>query len=87
MRWPPGRHDRRLGQREAAQAVVVAAHRDHGRDPSEVVEHRGDAQVAGVEDQVAAVERREDGIGERVDELADVGVGDHADARAPPQQR
>jgi hypothetical protein len=38
-----------------------------------------------VEDQVAALERREHPLGELVEELADVGVGDDADP--PGQQR
>jgi hypothetical protein len=37
-----------------------------------------------VEDQVTALQRLEHPLGERVEELADVGVGDDADA---PQQR
>ena len=77
------------GQGQAAEPVVVAAHRHHRRHGAEVVEHRGDAQVARVEDQVAAREGLEGPGGEGVDELADVGVGDHAHPgrRGGAQQR
>ncbi len=52
------RHDHGgLGQGQAVEPVVVAAHRHHRRHPLEVVEHRQHAEVAGVEDQVAALER------------------------------
>ncbi len=68
-------------QLQAAQAVVVAAHRHHRGEGAEVVENRGDAEVARVEDQVAALERRQHRVGQRLHELADVRVGDDADAR------
>jgi len=76
------RHDdRRLGEREPVEPVVVAAHGHHRGDPCQVVQHRHDAEVAGVEDQVAALECLEHGLGEDVEVLADVRVGDHPDAR------
>ena len=58
---------------------MVAAHRDHRRDGLQVLEHRGHAQVAGVEHQVAALERLQHAVRQRVEVLADVAVGDDAD--------
>ena len=72
-------HDGDVGQPQAAEAVVVAAHRDHRRDGLQVLEHRRHAQVAGVQHQVAAVERLEHARRQRVEVLADVAVGDDAD--------
>ena len=84
---PPASGDdhRGLGQLQPLQAVVVAAHGDDRRDGLEVLEHRGDAQVAGVEDQVAALERLQDAVRQRVEVLADVAVGDDADPARPPR--
>ena len=66
---------------------MVAAHRDHRGDDLEVVQHRRHAQVPGVQDQVAAVEGLQHALRERVEVLADVGVGHHPDAARPGQQR
>jgi hypothetical protein len=62
---------------------VVAAHGDHRGDGLEVLQHRGDGQVARVQDELAALERLEHPLGQRVDVLADVAVGDDADAPRP----
>ena len=84
MRRPPATTTAVSGSSRPAEAVVVAAHGDDRRDGLEVVEHRGDAQVAGVEDQVAALERLQDAVRQRVEVLADVAVGDDADPARPP---
>jgi hypothetical protein len=81
------RHHRRLRKPQPAQSIVIAAHRHHRRHLRQVVQHRRDAEVAGVEDQVAAVQRLQHRGGQRVQELADVGVGDHADPAGRAQQR
>ncbi len=79
---PAGDRDHgRLGQGEALEPVVIAAHRDHRRDAAEVVEHRGHAEVARVQDQVASLQRLESRLRDLVHELTDVGVGDDPDPR------
>jgi hypothetical protein len=80
-----GDHDDAPRQPQPAQPVVVAADGHHRGNLLQVVQHPRDAEVARVEDQVAPLERREHPLGELVEELADMGVGDDADP--PGQQR
>ena len=84
IRWPPATTTVAPRQLQPAEPVVVAPHRHHRRHLLQLLQHPGDAEVAGVEDQVAALQRLQHRRGERVQVLADVGVGDDADA---PQQR
>ena len=61
MRYPPAATTAVSGSARPPSRSWSPAHRDHRRHRAEVVEHRGDAQIAGVEDQVAAVEGLEGG--------------------------
>ena len=66
--------------------VVVALGGVDGRDLLELVEHTGDDEVAGVEDQVDAFEGFED-LGEDQRRLGHVGVGEDADPHAAASRR
>ena len=83
----PGGHHQAQRQAPQRTAVVVAAHGGDGRHLAQLVEHPRLRDVAGVDDQVDAVEQLQHLRGEGGQVVAHVRVGDHADPHRPVAAR
>ncbi len=75
----PDANHSRAGKVDAGLAVVVALHRDDGREIPELVQHGGLRQVAGVQHQIDLRQGVEHARWKRWNKLAHVGVGHDAD--------
>jgi hypothetical protein len=82
MRKPPTSSVRETEARVPTDRVVVAAHRNHRRDPRELLEHLRPADVPGVDDQLAPPQCRD---GFRADQV--VGVRDDPDENTQLRSR
>ena len=76
------RHDLRARQVDVAEGIVITLNRAHRSDRTQLVKHPRALNVTGMDDVGATGERRGQARRQGLQILADVRVGDDADAHA-----